>query len=189
MHVSRYYYNRGAYVAAINRAQTAVNNFPQAPATEEALFLMVMSYDKLGMAQLRDDADRVMRKNPRQRVFPRRPGRYTAMVASGERLSMRSDAATRAPIGALFDHADLHGAKRHRPFCDQPRGHLRLAPLYAPAPRAVAGATRRRSIKTTRRRIAVRAPPPSRTATRPVDAARREHERDRCGRDQAPTLA
>ena len=63
VHVSRYYYNRGAYVAAINRAQTAVNNFPQAPATEEALFLMVMSYDKLGMAQLRDDADRVMRKN------------------------------------------------------------------------------------------------------------------------------
>ena len=32
-------------------------------AVEEALFLMVMSYDKLGMAQLRDDADRVMRKN------------------------------------------------------------------------------------------------------------------------------
>jgi len=63
VHVSRYYYNRGAYVAAINRAQTAVNNFPQAPAIEEALFLMVMSYDKLGMAQLRDDADRVMRKN------------------------------------------------------------------------------------------------------------------------------
>ena len=63
VHVSRYYYNRGAYVASINRAQTAVNNFPQAPAIEEALFLMVMSYDKLGMAQLRDDADRVMRKN------------------------------------------------------------------------------------------------------------------------------
>ena len=63
VHVSRYYYNRGAYVAAINRAQTAVSNFPQAPAIEEALFLMVMSYDKLGMAQLRDDADRVMRKN------------------------------------------------------------------------------------------------------------------------------
>ena len=63
VHVARYYYNRGAYVAAINRAQTAVSNFPQAPAIEEALFLMVMSYDKLGMAQLRDDADRVMRKN------------------------------------------------------------------------------------------------------------------------------
>src|SRR5690606_34578885 len=63
VHVARYYYNRGAYVAAINRAQTALTNFPQAPAIEEALFLMVMSYDKLGMAQLSDVADSVMRKN------------------------------------------------------------------------------------------------------------------------------
>lgn len=63
VHVARYYYNRGAYVAAINRAQTAVANFPQAPSNEEALFLLVKSYDALGMTQLRDDADRVMRTN------------------------------------------------------------------------------------------------------------------------------
>jgi len=63
VHVARYYYNRGAYVAAINRAQTAVANFPQAPANEEALFLLVKSYDALGMTQLRDDADRVMQTN------------------------------------------------------------------------------------------------------------------------------
>ena len=63
VHVARYYYNRGAYVAAANRAQTAVSNFPQAPATEEALFLLVKSYDAMGLAQLRDDAERVMRTN------------------------------------------------------------------------------------------------------------------------------
>lgn len=63
VHVARYYYNRGAYVASINRAQTAVTNFPQAPAIEEALFLLVKSYDALGMPQLRDDAERVMRTN------------------------------------------------------------------------------------------------------------------------------
>ena len=63
VHVARYYYNRGAYVAAVNRAQTAVSNFPQAPATEEALFLLVKSYDAMGLTQLRDDADRVMRTN------------------------------------------------------------------------------------------------------------------------------
>ena len=62
-HVARYYYNRGAYVAAINRAQTALTSFPQTPANEEALFLIVKSYDALGMTQLRDDADRVMRTN------------------------------------------------------------------------------------------------------------------------------
>lgn len=63
VHVARYYYNRGAYVATINRAQAAITNFPQAPANEEALFLLVKSYDALGMTQLRDDADRVMRTN------------------------------------------------------------------------------------------------------------------------------
>ena len=63
VHVARYYYRRGAYVAAINRAKTAVTTFPQAPASEEALFLLVKSYDALGMTALRDDADRVLQKN------------------------------------------------------------------------------------------------------------------------------
>jgi len=63
LHVARYYYRRGAYVAAANRAQQAVQEFQQAPASEEALYIMVQSYDKLGLAQLRDDADRVLRKN------------------------------------------------------------------------------------------------------------------------------
>ena len=63
VHVARYYYRRGAYVAAANRAQTTVQEFQHSPSTEEALFIMVRSYDKLGLAQLRDDADRVLRKN------------------------------------------------------------------------------------------------------------------------------
>ena len=50
-------------MAAINRAQTAVANFPEAPANEEALFLLVKSYDALGMNELRDDANRVMELN------------------------------------------------------------------------------------------------------------------------------
>lgn len=63
VHVARYYYRRGAHVAAINRAQAAIANYPQSPAIEEALFLLVKSYDALGMTDLRDDAERVMRKN------------------------------------------------------------------------------------------------------------------------------
>jgi outer membrane protein assembly factor BamD len=61
--VARYYYSRGAYVAAINRSQAALTDFRDAPALEEALFILVKSYDALGMAQLRDDAARVMEKN------------------------------------------------------------------------------------------------------------------------------
>lgn len=63
VHVARYYYNRGAYLAAANRAQTAIKTYPQAPAIEEAMYVMVVAYDKLGMTELRDDADRVMKKN------------------------------------------------------------------------------------------------------------------------------
>jgi len=63
VHVARYYMKRGAYLAAANRAQQAVANFPQAPATEEALYLMMQAYRALGLSDLRDDAERVMRKN------------------------------------------------------------------------------------------------------------------------------
>lgn len=63
VHVARYYYNRGAYVAAINRAQTAVTDYTEVPAHEEALFILMSSYDALGMQKLRDDTKRVMEKN------------------------------------------------------------------------------------------------------------------------------
>lgn len=63
VHVARYYLKRGAYVAAANRAQATVKDFPNSPAAEEALFVMAKSYDALNMPELRDDADRVMRKN------------------------------------------------------------------------------------------------------------------------------
>ena len=63
VHVANYYYRRGAYLAALNRAQDAINNYSDAPAREEALFIMVHSYDKMGMPELRDDAQRVFAKN------------------------------------------------------------------------------------------------------------------------------
>jgi len=76
VHVARYYMKRTAYVAAANRAQYVVQNYAQAPAIEEALFIMVKAYDALGMPELRDAADRVMRKNfPDSRYFAGKTGR------------------------------------------------------------------------------------------------------------------
>ena len=69
VHVARYYMKRGAYLAAVNRAQFAVKSYPEAPAIEEALFIMVKAYDLLGMNDLRDDAERVMRKNYPNSVY------------------------------------------------------------------------------------------------------------------------
>jgi outer membrane protein assembly factor BamD len=69
VHVASYYLRRGAYVAAANRAQQAITEFQQSPAVEEALFILVQSYDKLELPTLRDDADRVLRKNFPQSRF------------------------------------------------------------------------------------------------------------------------
>ncbi|HMV04020.1 MAG TPA: outer membrane protein assembly factor BamD [Accumulibacter sp.] len=72
LHVARYYMKRGAYLAAANRAQYAVKNYPDTPANEEALFIMISAYDALGLTDLRDDASRVMRKNfPQSEYYTR----------------------------------------------------------------------------------------------------------------------
>jgi len=69
VHVARYYYKRGAYLAAVNRAQVAVSDYREVPAVEEALYIMYKSYDALGIVQLRDDAKRVLEKNYPQSDF------------------------------------------------------------------------------------------------------------------------
>jgi len=63
IHVARDYMKRKAYVAAANRTQYALKTYPGAPANEEGLVIMVKAYDAMGMNDLRDDAERVMKKN------------------------------------------------------------------------------------------------------------------------------
>ncbi len=70
VNVAHYYTRRGAYVAAANRAQYAIKTYPRAPAIEEAMFILVNAYDQLGLTDLRDDADRVLRQNfPNSRFY------------------------------------------------------------------------------------------------------------------------
>jgi outer membrane protein assembly factor BamD len=72
VHVARYYFSRGAYVAAVNRAQTALTEYQDVPALEEALYILIRSYDELGLTQLRDDSRRVMEKSyPRSEYLSR----------------------------------------------------------------------------------------------------------------------
>jgi outer membrane protein assembly factor BamD len=72
VHVARYYYQRGAYLAAVNRAQSALADYRDVPALEEALYIMVKSYEKLGMEQLHDDSKRVLLTNyPNSRYITR----------------------------------------------------------------------------------------------------------------------
>jgi len=79
VNVAYYYLKRGAYIASANRAQFAIKTYPQTPAVEEAMFILLTAYDKMGMNDLRDDADRVMRQNyPSSRFYKEGLERKTA---------------------------------------------------------------------------------------------------------------
>ena len=66
--VGEYYYNRGAYIAAVNRAQGVLVTYPRTQANERALVLLIEGYDKLGLVQLRDDSQKIL-----ERTFPQSP--------------------------------------------------------------------------------------------------------------------
>jgi len=61
--VADYYYRRGAYLAALERAQGALHEFPGSASRQEALTLMARSYEALGLSDLQADAERVLRLN------------------------------------------------------------------------------------------------------------------------------
>jgi outer membrane protein assembly factor BamD len=61
--VARYYLKRGAYVGAARRAKLVIDNYEGAPATRDALAIMIISYDRLGMKALADEARRVYAAN------------------------------------------------------------------------------------------------------------------------------
>jgi outer membrane protein assembly factor BamD len=63
VHVARYYYRRGAYVAALNRLQQALGEFNHTPAMEEGLYLMTLCYEKLQLPELRASSERVLKQN------------------------------------------------------------------------------------------------------------------------------
>lgn len=61
--VASYYLRRGAYIAAVNRANSVLREFPQTRQTRDALQIMVLAYNAMGQNDLRDDAQRVLDLN------------------------------------------------------------------------------------------------------------------------------
>ena len=62
-HVADYYLRRGAYVAAVNRAKGALEQFNGATGNARSLQIMAEAYEKLGMEDLAADTRRVLREN------------------------------------------------------------------------------------------------------------------------------
>jgi outer membrane protein assembly factor BamD len=67
--VARFYMERGAYAAALNRAKFVMETYDGAPAVADSLDIMVQAYRKLGMQDLAEDTRRVLQEN-----YPDRPG-------------------------------------------------------------------------------------------------------------------
>ncbi len=63
IHAADYYLRRGAYVAAINRAQQVLANFEHTPAVRHALATLVRAYSALGFVDLSRDSLRVFELN------------------------------------------------------------------------------------------------------------------------------
>lgn len=62
-HVADYYLRRGAYVAALNRAKNALEEYNGAPGNADSLRIMARAYEELGMLDLAADARRVLELN------------------------------------------------------------------------------------------------------------------------------
>ena len=81
--VAKYYYNRGAYLAAVNRAENVMQRYPQAPANEEALAVTVLAYEQMGQKQLAADVKRVLLKNFPNNEMVAKSGSGTARCMMG----------------------------------------------------------------------------------------------------------
>ncbi|MAD28789.1 MAG: outer membrane protein assembly factor BamD [Woeseiaceae bacterium] len=61
--VADYYMRSGAYVAALNRAKTALEQYNGVPSNRGSLDIMILAYEKLGMFDLASDTRRILAEN------------------------------------------------------------------------------------------------------------------------------
>lgn len=63
VNIARFYFQREAYVAAVNRAERVIENFSTSPAVESALGILLQSYSRMDLEELADDSRRVLELN------------------------------------------------------------------------------------------------------------------------------
>ena len=77
VHVADYYFKRGAYLAAANRAKYVVDNYDRTPAVPDALKVMIKAYEKMGMMQLAKDAKSIFDLNYTDKPVTAQPSEQT----------------------------------------------------------------------------------------------------------------
>jgi outer membrane protein assembly factor BamD len=61
--IAQYYYDRRAYVAAANRTKKIIDSFYDTTSAEDALEIMIKSYQKLGLSDMEREARKLMKLN------------------------------------------------------------------------------------------------------------------------------
>ena len=63
IYISKYYFKRGAYLASSERAKYMLEKYPGAPATKDALILLIKNYNNLGSSNLAEETAKVLITN------------------------------------------------------------------------------------------------------------------------------
>jgi len=63
LNIASFYFKRGAYVAAANRAKYVVENYPRTPAIPNALLVMTKAYEALEMDDLAKNSRKILNMN------------------------------------------------------------------------------------------------------------------------------
>ena len=63
LYIAKYYLKRGAFIASSERAKYMLEIYPGAPASEDALIVLIESYNKLGSTNLAIETAKVLTAN------------------------------------------------------------------------------------------------------------------------------
>lgn len=75
--IAEWYIKREAYIAAINRSKTVLNNYPDTKSVKDALEIMIQAYDELGLKEPKQNALAVLKLNYPNDQIVRRSERWT----------------------------------------------------------------------------------------------------------------
>ena len=130
VNVSRYYIRRGAYLAAANRARQVVEGYPSTPAVIDALIIMYLAYEALGLPQESQDALFVLSENYPQYVAGNRGDQRLAtgvLYAEGETLTSILTFGFLGSASDLADRLATFSELRRRDASRRPLATLRPA--------------------------------------------------------------
>ncbi|MDP6374246.1 MAG: outer membrane protein assembly factor BamD [Pseudomonadales bacterium] len=103
IHVADYYMRRGANIAAANRAQYVLENFPGAQATPDALLVLIEANYKLGLTDAANDHMRILSIN-----YPEHPAfNADGSIVLTERIRNRDRSWTNLVTLGLLDRPEV----------------------------------------------------------------------------------